>query len=345
MKYLILLFSIIYLVGCLEEEEKPKPKSEDFDAKSFVEDTQKLLGEIDNQEKKKDSFSLTKVADEAPGGGKKKFSLTPVADAGETTKKPNHFVKSALDLEMIWCPPGTFLMGSPKSEEGRSVGHHVGEYIALLKESEQDSFEFQHKVTLSGFYMGKYEVTQREFIAIMGNNPSIHVGMMRPVDNLSWRSVKEGFLKKLNQIEEKSGRLPSGWKYDLPTEAQWEYACRAGTTTPFWWGHDPEYNGRTFFAETNSSDVGLHPPNPWGFHDLQGNVWEMTANYFGPYSKEHVFDPTGPDKPFALPMGPIVAGRGISWESGAGRSALRGTSPTWTYAPGWGFRIALYRDT
>jgi hypothetical protein len=86
MKYLILLFSIIYLVGCLEEEEKPKPKSKDFDAKSFVEDTQKLLGEIDNQEKKKDPFSLTKVADAAPGSAKKKFSLTPVADAGETTK-------------------------------------------------------------------------------------------------------------------------------------------------------------------------------------------------------------------------------------------------------------------
>ena len=183
MKYFILLFSIIHLVGCLEKEEKPKPKSEDFDAKAFVEDTQKLLGEIDDEEKKKDPFSLTKVADEAPGGAKKKFSLTPVADAGETTKKPNHFVKSALDLEMIWCPPGTFLMGSPKSEEGRSVGHHVGEYTALLKESEQDSFEFQHKVTLSGFYLGKYEVTQREFIAIMGNNPSIHVGMMRPVEN------------------------------------------------------------------------------------------------------------------------------------------------------------------
>ena len=82
MKNLILLSFFIYLVGCLEEEEKPKPKSEDFDAKSFVEDTQKLLGEIDNQEKKKDPFSLTKVADEAPGGGKKKFSLTPVADAG-----------------------------------------------------------------------------------------------------------------------------------------------------------------------------------------------------------------------------------------------------------------------
>ncbi len=86
MKNLFLLSFFIYLVGCLEKEEKPKPKSEDFDAKAFVEDTQKLLGEIENQEKKKNPFSLTKVADAAPGSAKKKFSLTPVADAGETIK-------------------------------------------------------------------------------------------------------------------------------------------------------------------------------------------------------------------------------------------------------------------
>ena len=341
MKNLFLLSFFIYLVGCLEKEEKPKPKSEDFDAKAFVEDTQKLLGEIENQEKKKNPFSLTKVADAAPGSAKKKFSLTPVADAGEKTKKPNHFVKSALDLEMIWCPPGTFLMGSPKSEEGRGVGHDQREYIALLKESEQDSFEFQHKVTLSGFYLGKYEVTQREFIAIMGNNPSQHVGMMKPVHNISWLSVKNDFLRKLNQIEEKAGRLPQGWKYDLPTEAQWEYACRAGTTTPFWWGYDREYKGRTFIFETNASEVGLHPPNPWGFYDMTGNVWEKTRDYFGPYSKEHVFDPTGPDKPFALPMGPIMAGRGISWGEWSGRSAERPSSPNWGNAPQKGFRLAM----
>jgi len=253
-------------------------------------------------------------------------------------------IPSAANLEMIWCPPGTFMMGSPESEKGRRESHHVAEYRKLLKEAGQKSFESQHRVSLKGFYLSKYEVTRKQWSSVLGNSNQDDVEKYKPMDDISWNDVKGKFLPKLNEIESNAGRLPEGWKYDLPTEAQWEYACRAGTTTPYWWGNDGNYTGRQFTSDANTTaDVGSFLPNPWGFHDMQGNVWEMTADYFAPYPKGHSIDPTGPAKPLILPMGPIVAGRGAAWTSGSesGRSAYRGYSPAWGYAPNWGFRLAL----
>ena len=250
MKNLILLFSIVYLVGCLEEEEKPKPKSDDFDAKSFVEDTQKLLGEIDNQEKKKDPFSLTKVADEAPGSAKKKFSLTQVADAGE-----NRTITD-LSLEMLWVKPGTFMMG----EKGN-----------------------QYQVTLTeGFYLGKYEVTQAEWEQVMGNNPSHFKGADKPVEKVSFNDVVE-FCNKLTEIEKKVGRLPEGMSYQLPSEAQWEYACRAGTSTNYSWGDEIDVKLANYQESglKKTKAVGSYRPNPWGFYDMHGNISEFCADWNG----------------------------------------------------------------
>ena len=257
-------------------------------------------------------------------------------------------IPSAANLEMIWCPPGTFMMGSPESEKGRREGHHVAEYRKYLEQAGQTSFESQRKVTLNGFYLSKHEVTRKQWkTVVVGETPETGPIKNKPMNEISWRDVKAKFLPRLNELESNAGRLPAGWKYDLPTEAQWEYACRAGTTTPYWWGNDGNYTGRQFTADTNSTaDVGNFPPNPWGFHDMQGNVWEMTADYFAPYAKEQTLNPTGPTKPLDLPMGPIVAGRGAAWSSGseAGRSAYRGGSPDWTYAKNWGFRLALSKS-
>jgi hypothetical protein len=132
-----------------------------------------------------------------------------------------HTVPSANNLEMIFCPPGTFTMGSPTSETGR------------------DGDETQHSVTLThGFYLGKYEVTQAQYETVMtGNSEGLNAKPSqwpnnndRPVEKVSWNDVQV-FLSRLNSMEQTAGRLPTGWKYVLPTEAQWEYACRAGSTT------------------------------------------------------------------------------------------------------------------
>jgi formylglycine-generating enzyme required for sulfatase activity len=126
----------------------------------------------------------------------------------------------SIGMEMMWCEPGTFMMGSPESEQGR------------------EGDETQHEVTLTeGFYLGKYEVTQEEYEKVMGGNPSTFKGKELPVEMVNWKDAME-FCSKLTELEKKEGRAPEGWKYVLPTEAQWEYACRADTTTVYSWGDE-----------------------------------------------------------------------------------------------------------
>ena len=131
-----------------------------------------------------------------------------------------YIVESAANMEMIWCKPGTFMMGSPETEERR-------------KEN-----EIQHEVTLTnGFFLGKFEVTQEEFENLMGKNPSKFKGKKMPVHNLNWKDAV-AFCKRLNEREIEDGRLPQSWAYCLPSEAQWEYACRASTTSVYSWGDE-----------------------------------------------------------------------------------------------------------
>ncbi|MBR6461151.1 MAG: SUMF1/EgtB/PvdO family nonheme iron enzyme, partial [Verrucomicrobia bacterium] len=173
-----------------------------------------------------------------------------------------------VNLDMIWIEPGTFIMGSPEDELGR------------------DSEETQHKVTLTqGYWMGKYEVTQTQYEAIMGTNPSWrHKGADLPVDDVSWLEAME-FCEKLTAIERAAGRLPRGYGYTLPTEEQWEYACRAGTTTALNSGKNlsgewecPEMDEVGWYY-CNSNDtthpVGQKLPNAWGLYDMHGNVEEF----------------------------------------------------------------------
>lgn len=217
------------------------------------------------------------------------------------------FVIPELALEMLWCKEGEFEMGSPPSEEGRKTA------------------ETQHLVTLTqGFWMGKYEVTQAQWKAIMQSNPSGFTGDNLPVESVSWKDT-EKFCSQLTKREHLAGRLPEGYAYQLPTEAQWEYACRAGSKGPFAFGRSlsslrANFNGSlpygTEFKGPNlkkTSPVGSYRPNAWGFHDFHGNVWEWCHDWYGDYPTNSVTDPKGPS------FGSSRVRRGGSW-SGDGQS-------------------------
>jgi formylglycine-generating enzyme required for sulfatase activity/tRNA A-37 threonylcarbamoyl transferase component Bud32 len=178
----------------------------------------------------------------------------------ESAKYFTEDLGNGVTLEMVEIPGGTLIMGSPTSEAKR--GSDEGP---------------QHQVTVPAFFMGKYELTQAQYQAIMGSNPSRFKGNNRPVEQVSWHDAVT-FCEKLSQKTQKYYRLPS--------EAEWEYACRAGTTTPFYFGESitPElvnYNGDYTYASApkgqyrqQTTDVGSFPPNAFGLYDMHGNVWE-----------------------------------------------------------------------
>jgi formylglycine-generating enzyme required for sulfatase activity len=171
---------------------------------------------------------------------------------------------SAAPPGLVWIPPGRFLMGSPSDERGRG--------------SDEDP---QTEVTISrGFWMGQHEVTQGEYLAVMGSNPSQFQGdTNQPAEKVSWNEARE-YCARLTEGARRQGTLPAGYVYRLPTEAEWEYACRAGTTTRFSYGDDPSETGLSQYAWfIGNSDLSSHPvgqlkPNPWGLYDMHGNVWE-----------------------------------------------------------------------
>ena len=212
------------------------------------------------------------------------------------------FTITDLSMEMLWVKPGTFEMGSPSSEEDR----------------EDD--ETLHTVTLTqGFHLGKHEVTQSQWEKVMGSNPSKYNGANRPVEQVSWMDVTT-FCAKLTASERAAGRLPAGMTYQLPTEAQWEYACRAGTKTSFSFG-DSLTSGQANISggPGETTAVGKYPANGWGFHDMHGNVWEWCADRYGIYPTVAATDPVGP----ADGSGRVK--RGGSWPNSAlgARSANR----------------------
>lgn len=197
------------------------------------------------------------------------------------TDSPKPFT-NGLGMKFVWIPPGNFMMGSPMEEN-------------LRKDK-----ELQHKVTLTkGFYMGVYTVTQEQWKEIMGNNPSKFKGEKNlPVEHVSWNDCQE-FIKKLREKDKKL--------YRLPTNAEWEYACRAGTTTPFSFGdtistdqanyngNNPYGSGKKGVYRVKTTPVGTFPANAWGLHDMHGNVWQWCQDWFGEYSQKEVVDPQGPE--------------------------------------------------
>ena len=229
---------------------------------------------------------------------------------------------------LAWIPPGQFTMGSPASEQDR--------------ESDESP---QTQVRISqGFWMSKYEVTQGNYQALMGINLSYFKADLRlPVEQVTWFEAVD-YCAKLTVRERAAGRLPAGYAYRLPTEAEWEYACRAGTATRFYYGDDPNYTdlGQYAWYDSNSGNqthpVGLKRSNKWGLYDLSGNVREWCMDWYDySYPGGSVTDPTGP-------VGGLYRViRGGDWPDGGKycRSACRGgTTPNVRYSS-VGFRPVL----
>ncbi|MEH2059135.1 MAG: SUMF1/EgtB/PvdO family nonheme iron enzyme [Nostoc sp.] len=201
------------------------------------------------------------------------FEVVTVNAKGNITNRNNceakYFVEdlgNGVTLEMVEIQGGTFMMGSPEEEAERY------EYESPL-----------HQVTVPKFFMGKYAVTQAQYQAIMGSNPSKFKGEKRPVEKVSWDEAVE-FCKKLSQKTEHT--------YRLPTEAEWEYACRAGTTTPFYFGETittdlVNYNGNSPYGSApkgeyreQTTDIGKFPPNCFGLYDMHGNIFEWCLDVY-----------------------------------------------------------------
>jgi formylglycine-generating enzyme required for sulfatase activity len=179
-------------------------------------------------------------------------------------------------MELVRIPAGEFLMGSPMSEASRENNEGP-----------------QHRVRISKpFYLGKYEVTQGQWVAVMGENPSNFKGDDRlPVENISWNDCVE-FCRKVSQ--------KTGVRIRLPSEAEWEYACRAGSTTAYSFGDSPDALGQYAWYEDNwdskTHPVGQKKPNVWGLYDMHGNVGEWCADWYGEgyYRQSPPTDPSGP---------------------------------------------------
>jgi len=245
---------------------------------------------------------------------------------------------NAEGIEMLWCKPGTFTMG----------------------EADGPDFAKRHKVTLSrGFWLGKYELTQAQFQSVMGNNPSRHQksGPKAPAENFTWHQASD-FCRKLTVLERIRGRIPRGWEYSIPTEAQWEYACRAGTESIWSFGGETaklhqfanfdDKRGK-FSADTDETQddhhqftapVGSYAANPWQFHDMHGNVFEWCRDAMDPV------DPNYPEGDQTDPLstrGDLRVVRGGAYD-GTGaecRSAYRDATQPMVPSENLGLRVAL----
>jgi formylglycine-generating enzyme required for sulfatase activity/serine/threonine protein kinase len=268
---------------------------------------------------------------------------SPVS-AGEGRRAGEERHDNALKLKLCWCPPGTFRMGSPTNEPER--GNNEGPVNVILSR---------------GFWLGQFEVTQSQWQSIMRTTIKEQrvdrrngAGPDHPMYQVSYAEAEE-FCRKFTESEHSASRLPSGWVYRLPTEAQWEYACRAGTTTATAFGDQlssvdanflgsAPYNGAAagpFLDKT--APVGQYRPNAWGFYDMHGNVWEWCRDGTAGLS---FFDHVEPLKGGVDPLGPAEAAgrvmRGGSWRIPGRdlRSAFRLPRPRDFRYSDLGFRVA-----
>ena len=233
------------------------------------------------------------------------------------------YIEPGTGMVLVAIRPGSFMMGSSDSEPGRNDD------------------EVQHRVTLSHlFYIGKHEVTQAEWTRVMGSNPS-HFGDCErcPVEQVDFDQAND-FLSRIN-----AGT--SAMQFRLPTEAEWEYACRAGTSTPFNTGAqlttaqaniDSRYSGPDTeggAAYDKTLPVGKFPPNAWGLHDMHGNVWEWTNDWYGPYNPRHDTDPRGAETGAKR----VIRGGGWHFDANSARCGQRYTHAPQDKDDSLGFRV------
>jgi len=239
------------------------------------------------------------------------------ASAVPTTQFTN-----SIGMEFVLIPSGSFIMGKHPVFEGGS-----------------DEEGPQHKVGISQqFYLGKYPVTQTQWVVVMGYNPSKFKGRNNPVEQVSWHDV-QAFIRLLNAKEGHN-------RYRLPAEAEWEYAARAGTSTVYCFGDDKNKLSEYAWYNDNSGGtthpVGQKQPNAWGLYDVHGNVREWVQDWYGKtyYANSPETDPKGPSN------GDYRVIRGGSWSFGAElcRSASRYYSMPGSRREGMGFRLALSQE-
>lgn len=264
------------------------------------------------------------------------FSSARAGDVAEFTR---------FQINFCWCPPGTYKMGSPADDEQVPANEKPQIDVRLT----------------SGFWLGQTEVTQAEWKAVMGTEPwtvdrpsgprFYKEGPAFPATHIGWEDAVS-FCKKLTDLERRDGRLTNGWEYQLPTEAQWEYACRAGTQTRYSFGDDPQdldyygwHYGNTGSAAPHEHPVGSKEPNPWNLHDMYGNVHEWCLDAYA-HKVAGGSDPVRAPETGTPASRTYRVSRGCDWEANAEdcRSAARsGRPPSGGYYGHHGFRIALSR--
>ncbi len=236
-----------------------------------------------------------------------------------------------LKMKFCWCPDGRFQMGSPTNEDERAPN------------------EDQIDVEMSGFWMSKYEVTQGEWQSVMESTPSEFPGERMPVNNVSWDDAN-AFVEKLTIVERSAGKLQNDWSYRLPSEAQWEYACRAGTTSPFAFGNSLTMEQANFPGQLSAAgkmtglnrpvDVGSYQPNRWGLCDMHGNVAEWCRNAWEP----SLVNGLGSEATVGI-HSRIRRGGAFNQLRTCQRSAYRDSAPHETKRAFIGFRVVLERTT
>jgi eukaryotic-like serine/threonine-protein kinase len=261
------------------------------------------------------------------------FEVVTVNDTGQIISREQNQARyftedlgGGVTLEMVAIPAGEFMMGSPAGEPERASDEGP-----------------QHRVTLPRFYMGRFVVTQAQWQAVMGNNPSNFKGENRPVETVSWNDA-QAFCKKLSQ--------QTGRTYRLPSEAEWEYACRAGTTTPFHFGPTITPELANYFGDFTygsgpkgqyrgqTTPVGSFAANQFGLYDMHGNVWEWCLDHG---HKSYSGAPTDGSAWVENGNSSLRVMRGGSWLNNPGlcRSADRYMELPWSTDYGGGFRIVI----
>jgi formylglycine-generating enzyme required for sulfatase activity len=249
-------------------------------------------------------------------------TLLPMFVSAQTDKT----FTNSIGVEFVLIPAGSFTWGAEIQESKNAFDETIRGKIPA------------RKVSISKpFYLGKYEVTQEQWYAVMGNNPAEFKGWKNPVEKVSWNDVQM-FIQRLNAKEGTN-------KYRLPTEAEWEYAARAGTKSMYSFGDDLGQAGQYAWYKDNSGvrthPVGQKQPNPWGLYDMHGNVWEWVQDWYGNYPRSAVTDPVGPSG------GDRRVLRGGSWGYAGHylRSARRGSDvPDGRRYGSYGFRLTRSPD-